>query len=369
MSGSLPVEQLLQQCLLLPIFADLGMAVVLLRSARGRAGGALAALLSVLFLAATAQLVPEWPAWYQAGPAFGALVGPVLLWFLLAYSGGKRMAGASGWLPVIILLPAFLFLAAALAIGWPPSHPAYLLLSAAYFAPAAALFAFSYHAGILLGKEPELIAAALVVLFISGPVYSFAYSGIVPLTLFPYASAVSGGMLTFLVVRYKSFSFSPAVEESLKGEPELKIATGLFLARADRTGRVRSLFVDAVRHGIPGLAVTQTHPVEFRRQTGFKSIPVIWLAHSTYEKSLPPGEPDILLHALKDYVTRSERSVVLLENLDYLITNAGLYPTFDMLRGLMEAARRSGAVFLLSSELLTPDERRELADLGIKALR
>jgi hypothetical protein len=369
MSGGLPVEQLLQQCLLLPLFAEIGMMVIALRSARGRAVVALVAFLSVLTIVVVAQLLSEWPGWQQAARAFGALAGPALLWFLLAYSGEKRIAGAGIWLAVILFVPALLFLDTALAFGLPPSHPAYLLTAVAYLVPAAAYLVRCHNAGTLFGEEPEFMWAAMIVLFISGPVYDFSFSGTVPLTVFPYTSAVSGGLLTFLVVKYKSFSFRPVAEESRKGEQKLRAGPGLHLARSDDSSRMRSLFADAARHGIAGLAVTHVHPVAFRRQTGLGNIPVIWLAHSAYEKSLSPGKPDVLLHSLQDYVMQSERSVVLLEDLDYLISNAGLFPTFDMLRSLMAAAGKSGAVFLLSSELLAPDERRELAELGLKALR
>lgn len=365
----MPVEELLRQFLLLPLFADLGMLVISLRSARGRAGGALAALLSVLSLVVVAQLGSEWLGWRQAAPVVVALVGPTLLWLLLAYSGGRRLAGSARWLPAVLPVPAMVFLLAAVALDWPPTNAAYMVIATAYFLPASAVLVACHHGGTLIGKEPDIIGLAMTFLFVSGPVYYFAYSGIVPPTIFPYTSAISAGLLTYLVVRYKSFCFRPSSEESRQGESGLSAGPGLYLARADGSVKARTMFSDAMRHGVPGLVVTRQHPVAFRRLSGLKTVPLIWMANSAYEKSLPPSEPDILLHALKDYMTQSGRSVVLLEDLDYLITNAGLYPIFDMLQALMSEATRSGAVILLSSELLTPDERHELAELGLKPLR
>jgi len=364
-----PVEELLQQWLLLPLFADIGMVAMLLRSARSRAGLSLAALLSVFAVKNAADLWSGALHGGQAGLACAVFIGPLLLLFLIAYSGGKRLAGRMMYPIGLVLLPAFLFLGAALALGWPISHPAILAFSTAFFILAAALYAAVLSDETLSGKEPTLIGAALMLLFISGPVYDFALSGMMPLTLFPYTSAAAGGLLVFCVLKYKSFSVYPAAEEHLEGKWGLAAEPGLYLTRKDRAGRARELFADAVRHGVPGLAVTRAHPAAFRRQTGLKRIPMIWLAQSTYEKSLPPGEPEVLLHALRDHALRCERSVVLLENLDYLITNAGLYQTFDLLRNLIRTSRRSDAVFLLVSELLTDDERRELAELGVKPLR
>jgi hypothetical protein len=364
-----PVEQLLQQWLLLPLFADIGMAVLLLRSTRGRASLSLAALLCLFAAINITDVLAESPVWRQAGPTCAVFTGPLLLMFLLYYSGGRRLAGSRGYLPVMVLLPAVLSLVTAVGVGWPMSHPAILCLSATYILSAAVLFAEGFISGTLSGKEPSLIGAAIALLLVSGPIYDYAFSGIMHSTVFPYTAAAAGGMLTYAMLRYKSFSILPLADGLIVGTPKLAIAPGLYLEMRERAGTARAFFADSVKDGVPGLVVTRTHPAAYRRQTGLKRIPVIWLAQSAYEKSLPPGEPEVLVHALRDYAMQCERSVVLLEDLDYLVTNAGLYQTFDLLQNLLRTAEMSGAVFLLSSDLLTDDERRGMAELGLKPLR
>ena len=364
-----PVEQLLQQWLLLPLFADIGMAILLLRSTRGRAGLSLGTLLCVFAANNITDLWADLASWRQVGSMCALFIGPLLLMFLLYYSGGRRLAGRRGYLPIMALLPAVLFIVAAVGVGWPMSHPAILAVSAGYILLAAALFVGGFMDGTLSGKEPSLIGAAIVLLLVSGPIYDYAFSGIMQSTLFPYTAAAAGALLTYAMLRYKSFYTPPMSEEGMPGTLRLEIDSGLYLARRGGAGTARAIFADAVRHGVPGLVVTRTHPAAYRKQTGYKRIPVIWLAQSAYEKSLPPKETEVLVHALRDYAMQCERCVVLLENLDYLVTNAGLYQTFDLLGNLLRTAEMSGAVFLLSSDLLTDDERREMAELGVKTLR
>jgi hypothetical protein len=364
-----PLEQLLQQWLLLPLFADMGMAVMLLRSTRGRAGVSLAALLCIFAAKNITDLLAGSPPWRQAGSACAVFIGPIFLMFLLYYFGGKRLAGRRGYLAVMVLLPAVLLFVTVSGAGLPMSHPAILALSAGYILSAAVLFAAGFMDGTLSGKEPSLIGTAIAILLVSGPVYDFAFPGIIQSTIFPYTSAAAGGLMVYAVMSYKSFSTPPLAEQAMSRAPQLALKPGLYLARRGRAGTARAFFADAVRHGLPGLVVTRTHPAAYRKQTGHKRIPVIWLAQSAYEKSLPPKETEVLVHALRDYAMQCERCVVLLENLDYLVTNAGLYQTFDLLGNLLRTAEMSGAVFLLSSDLLTDDERREMAELGVKTLR
>jgi len=369
MSAGFSFEQLLQQCLLLPLFLDIALAAAVMRASRGPANRALAALLSVLCLVAAGALASDHPWGRVARAASGSLVGPAFLWLLWSYAGGRRGSGTGPWLPAAVFLPAAAFSLAAAAMAWPPSHIAYMVFASAYFACAAALFALLMRAGTLSGREPELVATPAVILFMSGPVYDFAYSGMVPLTLNPYMSAISAGILAYLVLRYKAFFFRPAAESSLAGDPGKPPAPGIYLARAGGFDSAMSVFASGARHGIAALAVTHAHPTAFRRRTGLRNIPVLWMANSEFEKSLAPSEIDVLAHAVKDYARQSPRSLVLLEDLDYIIANAGLYPTFEMLLALRPEARRSGSVIILSSELLTAGERRELSEIGIKPLR
>jgi hypothetical protein len=76
----------------------------------------------------------------------------------------------------------------------------------------------------------------------------------------------------------------------------------------------------------------------------------------------------VLSHAIRDLGEQRAGCILLVEDLDYLVTNAGLFPTLDMLGEVRRQAERTSMTVLLSSELLTDEERREIRDLGIRPL-
>lgn len=116
------------------------------------------------------------------------------------------------------------------------------------------------------------------------------------------------------------------------------------------------------------MAFSRTHPVAFRRQAGLAAVPVIWLANSSFEKALPPASVEVLSHTVRDMGEQADRCVVLVEDLDYLVTNAGLFPTLEMLEEVRLQAERAAMTVLLSSELLTDEERRDLRAIGVRLL-
>lgn len=363
-----PVAELLDQWLLLPIFLKVGLVVLLLRRAGGRVGALLALLLCTLTLH---DLTYLWPGSHaRAVPALSTIEAPLVALFTLAYAAGRHVAGRRIWRAPFFLLPGPIVLAEGNLAGWAPSHPAYLIHAAAFYALAGVFLYMGRSETSLSGVEPQLIGAGLTLLFVGGPLLDAALPVLgLSLLVFPYASAAASAVLASLVLRYKSFSPRPAAE----GAPPtpggaIDLPPGVYLAAEDAAPRARSLFLGAVRGGAPGLLISHTHPLSLRAATGLKTVPIIWLAQPVYERSLPPAQTDVLLHTVRDYIGQTERSVVLIEDLDYIVTNAGLFATHDLLRDLAGAAERAGAVVLLSSTHLTMEERQGILQLGVASL-
>jgi hypothetical protein len=296
--------------------------------------------------------------------ACSAFIPPLVVLFLLSYGGGRRLAGSRIYGILVLLAPASVLAGAALLAGWRSSDPVFPAFSLAFLGIGVSFLFVTGSIGTFSGDESILFGAGMTLLVVSGPVYAMALPDIgSSIPVLPYASAAAGALFTWAVVRYKAFSASPSAEDRLPGGPEME--AGLFLQK--RHGpETRALFIASVRHGLPGLLVTRTHPAAIRHRTGLKAVPVIWLARSPYEKSLRPERLDVLSNALRDYAEQSGRSIALIEDLDYLITNAGHHQTLDFLGDLQRMARRSGMTLLLSSGLLTHEERRDISRLGIK---
>ncbi|MGQ9582127.1 MAG: DUF835 domain-containing protein [Thermoplasmatota archaeon] len=364
-----PLAQLLDQWLLLPLFVHLGLLALLLLSARGRVGWLLSALLCAL---SADDLTCLWPALREgtgSGQTLRALEAAMVALFILGYTGGKHLRGRRIWQSVLLFASAPAFLLAAHLEGWGPSHPAHLAYSAAMYILALALLYTSRSEAVLSSKEPHLLGSALALLFVAGPVYDAALPALrFSITLFPYSSALASAVLAALVRRYKAFTPLP-VAEGLGGSTGSALPRpGTFLATGQSLGRARDIFTEAVRAGVPGLMITCDHPSAVRAATGLRRVPIIWLAQSVYEKSLPPGETDVLLHTIRDYIEQQERSVVIIEHVDYIITNAGYFAALDLFKDISKLTGETGATVLLSSARLVAEEERDIIGLGITRL-
>jgi len=363
-----PVRELLMQWLLLPLFADLGMMVLVLRSVRNRTGYSLSALLALLALRNVATVWPDAPGAAQIDVACAAMLPAMVALFMLFYAGGAVLAGPRTWRALILLLPGVIFAVLAARAGLRADDAAIPIYSLLFFGASISVLFLTGAARLLTGEEPNVFIAALALMIGSGPVYSLTlpYHNI-DLPLFPYFSAAAGAIFTQATLKYKSVSAVPAAEQPIKGGTPPR--PGLFIAGPGDGRRARAMFVHAVRSGTPGAIITRAHPAALRRETGLARPPVIWLANSPYERSLSPARVDVLSHVIRDMGEQCNGCVVLIEDLDYLVTNAGLFPTLDMLVEMRRQAERAAMTVLLCSDLLTDEERRELRDVGVRPLQ
>ncbi len=362
-----PVRQLLDQWLLLPLFADLASMALVLRSVRNRAGYALAALLVLLSLDVVAETWPEAPGMTGLFITCRAFLPPLVALFVFSYAGGRRLAGRRGLWAILLLVPSGLFAGMAISAGMPSSSPALPAYSLCYFGAYISYLLMSGMARSFTGDEPVLFLTAFILIIGSGPAASLVLPQLgIQLPLFPYFSAAAGAILAHAALRYKSFLAVPRPESQGRRGPAPP--AGLFITRQGEWRRARTFFSAAVRSGAPGAAVTRTHPVSFRRQTGLVAVPVIWLANSSYEKALPPARVEVLSHTVRDMGEQAAGCVILVEDLDYLVTNAGLFSALEMLEDMRRQAGRSSMTIILSSDLLTDSERRDLLDIGVQLL-
>jgi len=362
-----PVQGLLEQWLLLPLFADLGLMVLVLRSVRNRAGFALSALLALFALRNVAAIWPDSPGAVLLDAVCASMLPAMVALLLLSYAGGMGLAGPRMWRALLVVLPGVLSAACAIQAGVPAGSPALPIYSLVFFGASIFFLFLMGMARYLSGEEPTLFMVALILIIGSGPVYELVLPYFkIELPLFSYSSAAAGALLVHATLRYKAFSAVPAAEQTRAGG--IRPAPGLFIAGTGEGRRARAMFVGAVRSGTPGVIVTRAHHAAVRRQAGLARTPVVWLANSTYEKALPPGRVEVLSHIIRDMGEQCNGCIILIEDVDYLVTNAGLYPTLDMLGEVRRQAERVSMTVLLSSDLLTDDERRDLHDVGVRPL-
>jgi hypothetical protein len=70
-----------------------------------------------------------------------------------------------------------------------------------------------------------------------------------------------------------------------------------------------------------GLAVTRQHPELVRQKYGLENTPIYWLATRTGEEVISPTNLGILTHTMVKFIDEHPNGVILLDGLEYLISN------------------------------------------------
>ena len=122
------------------------------------------------------------------------------------------------------------------------------------------------------------------------------------------------------------------------------------------------IFVDLVTHGIPGFVISRTHPEKIARKYKLTKTPLVWLSRSGRENAISPDDLSKLRYIIEDFAKKSGESVILLDGLEYLITQTGFEPVLMYMQELKDA------IVLSNSRLIIPLHKETLAKREHSAL-
>ncbi|WP_019176842.1 isoleucine--tRNA ligase [Methanomassiliicoccus luminyensis] len=128
----------------------------------------------------------------------------------------------------------------------------------------------------------------------------------------------------------------------------------IYLIKEERNDRSYALFVDALSKGMKGFCVTRDYPAKIRTKYNLGDTPMIWLSSVGKGDSLPPKDLEKLNFALEQFVSK-EGGVVLLDGLEYLITNNNFLTVLRFVQSLKDQAAVNGSVLLMSLNPSTLD--------------
>ena len=122
------------------------------------------------------------------------------------------------------------------------------------------------------------------------------------------------------------------------------------------------IFIDLVTHGIPGFVVSRSYPEKLRRQYTLERTPLLWLSRTEIENAISPDDLSKLRYIIEDFTKKSKESVILLDGLEYLITQA----TFDSILKYLQELKDT--IVLNNSRLIVPLHRETLSPIEYSAL-
>jgi hypothetical protein len=122
-------------------------------------------------------------------------------------------------------------------------------------------------------------------------------------------------------------------------------------------------FVDNLNLGMRGLALTRVNPKRIREQYDVGDSVVLWLTDREGDQGdrIPPVLERII-YKIEDFLNTPGKSILLIDGLDYLVSNNNFDSVLRFLRRLIDEVSESDAIFITS---ITPETMNEQ---GLKIL-
>jgi two-component system cell cycle response regulator len=96
-----------------------------------------------------------------------------------------------------------------------------------------------------------------------------------------------------------------------------------------------------------GLAVTRQHPDLVRQKYGLERTPIYWLATKTGPDVIAPTNLGILTHTLINFVEEHENGVILLDGIEYLVSNNDFAKVLRMIDQVNDHISQSSTLMIL----------------------
>lgn len=109
-----------------------------------------------------------------------------------------------------------------------------------------------------------------------------------------------------------------------------------------------------------GLAVSRQHPDLIRQKYGLEQTPVYWLATRTGQEVISPTNLGILTHTLIQFVEENPSGVILLDGLEYLVSNNDFNKVLRVIDQVNDHISQSKAVMIIPVDPRAFDQK-ELA--------
>jgi len=140
-------------------------------------------------------------------------------------------------------------------------------------------------------------------------------------------------------------------------EESLKISHS-YLIEEERPVKCFEYFVDNLNVGMKGLALTRINPKRVREQFDVGEASVLWLTDKEGDSDnrvMPVLER--IIYRIEDFLNSQGKTILLIDGLDYLISNNNFDAVLRFLRRLIDEVSESDAIFITSVTPETIDEQ------------
>ncbi|MGD2250906.1 MAG: PAS domain S-box protein [Candidatus Methanofastidiosia archaeon] len=141
----------------------------------------------------------------------------------------------------------------------------------------------------------------------------------------------------------------PAAENKLHTQVKHQLESGeCYIILEKKPKKSFEIFLDFVTHEVPGFVATRIYPEKIKRNLKLQKTPVMWLSRTQTESAIDPNDLSKLVYTIENFSKKAKESVILLDGLEYLITQTTFESVLRFLRDLRDI------IVLHNSRLLIP---------------
>ncbi len=133
------------------------------------------------------------------------------------------------------------------------------------------------------------------------------------------------------------------IEEKYELEPHRS-----YLVKEEKPQKSFKLFVNEVEHGAQGLIVTRQYPNEIRKRYRLEKTPIIWLSTKPGDNIIDPTNIATLIHMIINFIQKSENSILLVDAVEYLVSNNNFQIILRAIERLNEVVMQSNSRMIIS---------------------
>ncbi|HMK84087.1 MAG TPA: DUF835 domain-containing protein, partial [Candidatus Bathyarchaeia archaeon] len=106
-------------------------------------------------------------------------------------------------------------------------------------------------------------------------------------------------------------------------------------------------FLENVRSGSEGVCITREHPGKVRKRLGLEKTPIIWLTGEASSEETTIATLQDLSITLGDFLMKAQRPIILLDGVEYLITNNTFESLLKFLQIIRDRVQAHEAVLII----------------------
>jgi len=187
-----------------------------------------------------------------------------------------------------------------------------------------------------------------------------------------------------IMAKSKMAVISRAVEEKARGLEASDVVTedatdtqvagrlpaqrGSYVVKEEKAEQVLNHFVTLVQAGHRGLCISRMHPRDLSTRMDSKAVKYLWLSKSEGEakgelKSVSPTELSSIASQVVGFMEKNEKTAVLLEGIEYLVSQNGFQTVLKFVQMLSERSVLFDNYLLLSvnPQAMSEREYRQIA--------